>query len=195
MAFLPFRGNTVEWSAHQPVVTFTHGFAVLFFSLSFFSPAFSPIPLPFPSVSSSFADSQRRKRCFPTLPLEHPWFFALFQAGSRGWTPRHKSFPFYLVVFRIFLGVTSPIPYIVTRLFSNIIIIYLTIRIYNRKHGFVFLNQFSFTYIYVCIKYPRERTTFSPNPVPSPHEDASHSERDRGGILIPRKFGSPVSCT
>lgn len=133
---------------------------------------------------------------FPNAPSRASLILRPFP-GRFTWldsTPQWKAFHF-ISSFRIFLGVTSPIPYIVTRLFSNIIIIYLTIRIYNRKHGFVFLNQFSLTYIYICIKYPRERTTFSPNPVPSPHEDASHSERDRGGILIPRKFGSPASCT
>lgn len=42
---LLFKANMAEWSAHQPVVTFTHGSAVLFFSL----PAlFSLRPIPFP---------------------------------------------------------------------------------------------------------------------------------------------------
>lgn len=89
----PFRGNMVEWSAHQPVVTFTHGFAVLFFSE--LVSCFSLAPRLFPPVFFLVCQLVAAET-FPK-PLEYPWFFALFQAGSRGCIrefPCTRSFPF-----------------------------------------------------------------------------------------------------
>lgn len=57
---LPFRTNMAEWSAHQPVVTLTHGSAVLFSSPVLFSPGrLTPCPplqpLPVSLVFCSFS--------------------------------------------------------------------------------------------------------------------------------------------
>lgn len=121
-----------------------------FLSFFFFRPPFPLFPSLFlpslPRLPIHSGGSAVSQRSLSSILDSSPFSRQVHVAGLHA---TMESFPFYLVVFRIFLGVTSPIPYIVTRLFSNIIIIYLTIRIYNRKHGFVFLNQFSFTYIYI----------------------------------------------